>query len=97
MQTAGCFAALRRAHVWLGWVVAAWLLMMAATGTGLLFKAQRLAVLAPPCAAGRPADLERALQVADQRFAGRVRLMIPASRELCQHQVIFRDQPISIL
>lgn len=85
-------AGARKLHLWLGWALAAWLLMLALTGGALLFKDEILAATAPGCAAGRPASLEQSLRIVDDRFAGRVRFLIPAGGAFCHHQVIFRDQ-----
>lgn len=66
--------------------------MLALTGGALLFKEEILAATAPPCTTGRPTSLDQVLRTVDQRFPGRVRLLITAAGPLCQHQVVFRDQ-----
>lgn len=85
------WTALRKIHLWLGWTTAAWLVLMAGTGTTLLFKTQLKALTAPPCPAAPTRPLPEALQAIDRNFPGRVRLVVPASAELCLHEVIFRD------
>lgn len=83
--------ALRKAHLWLGSATAAWLMLMAATGTVLLFKPQLKALTAPSCAAAPPRPLAEALPAIDRAFSDRVRLVVPASADLCLHEVIFRN------
>lgn len=86
----GRFGAVRRLHVVLGWVIALWLLMMVGTGSLLLAKAQLKQAFAPPCPSGLSLPLPVALATIDRMFAGRVATVLPASAELCFHEVLFR-------
>jgi vanillate O-demethylase ferredoxin subunit len=85
------WSALRRAHRWLGWGVAAWLILMAASGTALLFKPRLKVLTAPPCPAGPSRPLAEALGAIDGAFPGKVRRVLPASGGFCLHEVVFRN------
>jgi uncharacterized iron-regulated membrane protein len=82
---------LRQAHLWLGLSVAAWLVLMAATGTALVFRPQLKALTAPPCSAQPARPLAEALQAIDRAFPGKVMRVLPASADLCLHEVDFRN------
>lgn len=85
------WVALRQAHLWLGWMVAAWLLLAAATGSALLFVPQLKALAAPACPVGAAQAPSEALATIDAAFPGRVRMTTLASPELCFHEVSLRN------